>query len=78
MPVETGKVSIFPTNKKGMKKRWLSLLMAICLMATMVPAAFAADEENGRQIPDELPIVYEEDAVTPASEALAADIPVLH
>lgn len=53
----------------------MSLLMAICLMATMVPAAFAADEENGRPIPDELPIVYEEDAVTPASEALAAEYP---
>ena len=58
-----------------MKKRLLSMLMAMCLMATMVPAAFAADEENGRPIPDELPIVYEEDAVTPASEALAAEYP---
>ena len=46
-----------------MKKRLLSLLMAMCLMATMVPAAFAADEENGRPIPDELPIVNEADMV---------------
>ena len=29
-----------------MKKRLLSLLMAMCLMATMVPAAFAADTDQ--------------------------------
>lgn len=53
-----------------MKKRLLSLLMAMCLMATMVPAAFAADEENGRPIPDELPIVYdvEEDELSTVAE----------
>lgn len=56
-----------------MKKRLLSMLMAMCLMATMVPAAFAADEENGRPIPDELPIVYEEDAVALASDEMPAD-----
>ena len=55
-----------------MKKRLLSMLMAMCLMATMVPAAFAADEENGRPIPDELPIVNETDAVElPESTAYA-------
>lgn len=46
-----------------MKKRLLSMLMAMCLMATMVPAAFAADKEIGRPIPDELPIVNEADMV---------------
>lgn len=58
-----------------MKKRLLSMLMAMCLMATMVPAAFAADEENGRPIPDELPIVYEEDAVALVSDEMTADYP---
>lgn len=45
-----------------MKKRLLSLLMAMCLMATMVPAAFAADTDqpdtiwaHGQEV--ELPVV---------------------
>lgn len=55
-----------------MKKRLLSLLMAMCLMATMVPAAFAAESDqpdtitlpNGevREIP-----TFEEPEVMPAS-----------
>lgn len=33
-------------EKKNMKKRLLSMLMAMCLMATMVPAAFAAETDQ--------------------------------
>lgn len=36
---------------------------------------FATNEEIGRPLPDELPVVDEEDAIAPMSENLAANYP---
>lgn len=46
LPAEAGKINRFVKEEKNMKKRLLSMLMALCLMATMIPAAFAADTDQ--------------------------------
>lgn len=58
-----------------MKKRFLSLLMAMCLMATMVPAAFAADDDGGRPIPEDQGVVNEADAAELPEAAAYATYP---
>lgn len=58
-----------------MKKRFLSLLMAMCLMATLVPAAFAAGDDGGRPIPEDQGVVNEADAAELPEAAAYATYP---
>lgn len=58
-----------------MKKKFLALFMVLCLLLSMVPAAFAAEEGSGRGEPTEIPSVSIEDMVNPATTPMpmAAD-----
>lgn len=58
-----------------MKKRFLSLVMVLCLVASMVPAAFAAGDDGGRPIPEDQGVVNEADAAELPEAAAYATYP---